>query len=1038
MILRVTRTIMFAGAAAAVVAGCTTVTPAARLTSFSLGRNTTGEACVASRDWHDPAVPDAFARSYAITCQNVAASRPLGALRVVDRTPAALAAIEAGVDCAAPVPAKLAGEPAKARRCFNRTLGTETVRIDLDRRDSLITGEATPGLVAQLEEGLAIVAGIRASNPDLTRTVTATVDPALLPARPGAEATSLAAGDTPLDAAGLNQGISLNHKGLYVDASRVLNDAISRLPTGAPPAVRAELLLEAGLADSNIRFSEAARTHFADAERVFAESPGTLTPFLAYKRDTYLALDALNRHDFDNAIAILDRIVSAPAAADQPLRDPATLRLLNQSRAPRADAASALAVPNAGDLARLALDAEAHYARSVALLSRGNEAGSSAALDLATKSFRPLANERIDQSQLLWLGARIDRQRGRLLARSGRYGEALTFFDRAIDALRRGALANAGTGNEPAIAEANLERAAVFARSGAPRGEVRATFAQAVNALIDGGATSLGASIGMEDYLDLLVAEAGKSPQPDTYDSFFRAVQASGEPAVARQLTQLQTVVTADPALGKVVRERADLEREITRLRYALAGRVSGDTTPRADLEQARGAAEQRLIVIDAQLAGDARYRTVEERPASLAEVRAALAPGEGFLKLAALNRRIYGIYVTADQAFIYHVAGSDAAKQAVDALATRVRTSIDGDLAVGKLVPFDDAAAYALYRLVTGPASEMVAKARAIVVDPAGPLERLPIGALVTSYDRSVVRDNQFDFSQTAFLARNTTVSNALSPRSFLVARALPASRAPKAFLGLGEHTPPPVETVPAVAREIDVGFGCSVDYGRLANLSRALKPVSRRELGIAAAALDDQGAPMMIDAAFSDTGIKARDDLAQFEVLHFATHGLEEGVWGCTKSPPALVTSFGDATSDGLLSFSEIAGLRLDANLVVLSACDTASGVRDEGLARQSGQEESGATLEGLVRAFLTANARAVLATYWQVSAEQESDEFVRAFYANARTGTMGNALQVAQRTLIDQPTYSHPFYWAAYFLVGDSNKPMLSPAPARVAQR
>ena len=125
---------------------------------------------------------------------------------------------------------------------------------------------------------------------------------------------------------------------------------------------------------------------------------------------------------------------------------------------------------------------------------------------------------------------------------------------------------------------------------------------------------------------------------------------------------------------------------------------------------------------------------------------------------------------------------------------------------------------------------------------------------------------------------------------------------------------------------------------------------------------------------------------------MLHFATHGLEEGQWGCAKSPPALVTSFGDENSDGLLSFSEIANLRLNANLVVLSACDTASGVRDEALARASGQEEAGSTLEGLVRAFLTANARAVLATYWQVSAEQESEDFIRTFYATARGATIG----------------------------------------------
>ena len=115
---------------------------------------------------------------------------------------------------------------------------------------------------------------------------------------------------------------------------------------------------------------------------------------------------------------------------------------------------------------------------------------------------------------------------------------------------------------------------------------------------------------------------------------------------------------------------------------------------------------------------------------------------------------------------------------------------------------------------------------------------------------------------------------------------------------------------------------------------------------------------------------------------------------------------------------------------------ACDTAAGVRDEALARSAGQEEAGATLDGLVRAFLAANARAVMATYWQVSAEKESDEFIRAFYTRARTGTLGQAMQAAQQALIAQPTYSHPFYWAPYFLVGDSSKTALSATPSSPA--
>lgn len=1001
--------------------------------TISLGRTAGGEPCVASRAWRDPGVPDPFARAYSITCRGVSASRAIGSIRIVPATAAATKPIDALLDCDAPRAMTVGAGPAQVRRCFDRQLATATVRIDRRIGDTILIGSATPAMLAQLEEALAILGGEKRPSADVTRTVTATIDlGTIAPEAVAPPPVEAAAGFSP--AAALAEGISLNHKGQHVDASRVLNDALSRLPAGANPATRAELLIEAGLADSNIRFPDAAEEHFKQADAVLAESPGAQTPFLVRKRDAYRALDLINRHEFREAIALLDRQARAEVAAAQPLMDPAVLRQLNQARTPAGDVVSAIAVPDTGELAQLVLDAQAHWARSIALLSLGDEAGARAAIELAARRYRPLENERIDRSQILWLGAKIDRQRARLLARGGQTGQALTAFDDALGDMRRGAVATAGTGAEPSIAQAQLERAAIFAGSGASHAAIRDEYARAIDAMIDSGGDALASSNGMEAYLDLLVEEAAGTPRADTFARFFRAVQATGEPSVARQVNQLQSVVTEDPALGALVRERADLEREVTRLRYAIAAGPDADIVEvdEDELQRARTAAEQRLFVVDAQLAQNPRFQTVDDRPATLDEIRAALKPGEAFLKIATLNRRLYGMVVTGDRMFAYAIAPDAASKAAVGALAENVRRSIDGRLGDGKLVPFDDAAAYALYRLIAGPAEAVLGAAPGLVVDPSGPLEHLPIGVLVTRYDRDAVRASPFDFSQTAFLAGQATISTALSPRSFLAARARPRSLATRPFLGFGQHVPP-LAIAATTGRMVKVGYSCSVDFGRLSSLSQAFKPISERELTVAATALGVSGAPFITGAAFTDTALDARADLADYEVLHFATHGLEEGQWGCAMSPPALVTSFGDTASDGLLSFSEIAGMKLDANLVVLSACDTASGVRDEALARQSGQEEAGSTLEGLVRAFLTANARAVLATYWQVSAERESEEFMRVFYDSGRTKTIGAALQDAQRDLMAQPDYSHPFYWAPYFLVGDSSKSMLTPRAA-----
>lgn len=1022
--------------------------------TISLGRSAAGEPCAATRDWHDPAVPDPFARSYALTCRGVAASRPVGAIRIVSARPEAMRPIERTLDCGPPQAVIVAKRAAQARRCYDRQLSTRTIRLDLPFDREVLIADAAPALLGELEEGVAILTGAKPASADSARAVVASFDPASLKPAPG-EADPAGNGGTAtvidglasLDASNFNpaaalaDGVSLNHKGLNVEASRVLNDALSRITPASDPAVHAELLLEAGLADSNIHFAEAASDHFAQAEALMKDHASARSSLLQRKHDSYLALDAISRRQFTQALAMLDRLARAPASAEQPLQDPATLRLLNQPRSTAGSAVSSIAVPNTADLTRVVLDVQVAWARSVALASLGDAAGAMTAIDAAAAAYRPLATERISRAEILWLGARIERQRGRLLARRGQIGPALASFDRAVDDLRRGALASGGTGGEPAIAEAQLERASLFARSGARRDEIRDDYARAIDALIASSDNPLGAASGMEDYLDLLVAEASDHPRPDTFERFFRAIQATGEPAVARQLSQLQNVVGTDPELAAAVRERATLEREITRLRYTITAAEAGQPSA-SDLEKARNAAEQRLLAINAVLARNPRFRAVDERPATLAELTAALRPGEAYLKLAETGRRIYGMIVSADATHVYAVAPTIEAREAVDRLAGDVRSSIDGRLGSGELVPFDDAGAYALFRLIGGPASAALAQARALVVDPSGPLERLPLGVLVTRYDRNAQRPSAFDFSQTAFLAATTTISTALSPRSFLVARALPPSRARHAFLGLGEHVPPPEGTGDG-ARMVQVGYGCEVRYDQLTALSRQIGPISRSELTIAADALGDPGAPMMTDASFSDTGVEERSDLSQYEVLHFATHGLQEGQWGCAKSPPALVTSFGTGASDGLLSFSEIAGLRLDANLVVLSACDTASGISGEDVARLAGQEEAGSTLQGLVRAFLTANARAVLATYWQVSAEKDNQEFIRAFYTSARDKPIGAALQDAQRDLMGQPTFSHPFYWAPYFVVGDSTKTALTTAPTtvlpqRVAQR
>src|SRR6185503_8542011 len=194
--------------------------------------------------------------------------------------------------------------------------------------------------------------------------------------------------------------------------------------------------------------------------------------------------------------------------------------------------------------------------------------------------------------------------------------------------------------------------------------------------------------------------------------------------------------------------------------------------------------------------------------------------------------------------------------------------------------------------------------------------------------------------------------------------------------------------------------------------------------------------GTEIVTGEDFTDTRIMDQPDLNQFRILHFATHGLVTGPREECPAQPALLTSFGGQGSDGLLTFSEIYDLRLDADLIILSACDTA------GHGSQAGAEAAGVTgegdfsLDGLVRAFVGAGSRIVVGSHWPVPVDFDATQRLISglFLAPPGTGTAA-ALRRAQRELMDNADTSHPYYWSGFAVVGDGAVPVIrtSSAPA-----
>jgi CHAT domain-containing protein len=1012
---------------------------------FAAGRDSSGERCTANRRYNDPAFGGQFGRAYLLSCGGATASRPLA---VVSAARASETKPEDEAACGAASPVTVAGIGAvEARRCNDAVLGTATVTIRFTRGGTIYRGAATPSVAGPMELALKALAGVMPSD----GTTPATIAVEAL-ASPPALADD-ARGDRAFDAEiALFEGIAYNRQGLYVEASRVLNDALSRLPAETGPAVRVGLSLEVGLADSNIRFTGAADDHFNRAQKILADNPTIdSTGFLERKRAVYRALDRLNRRDWAGAIRELDVKLGGDGTL---LQNGALLAELNRAP-PGGGATAAVAGTSAVERSQFVLDAQRYWAASVAYLAQGGPDAaklSQAALNGARDNMTRLLANNIDPAQLLWLIARIERQGARIAANgpatdAAGISLAVARLDCALATLE-GTVPSSATAQacviqiDPAsrarlvrerltstglgAGEIQMQRAGLLRRQGRPTAEVLAAYDEAMSGVIASNRRGGNIPDGMEDYLDLLAQDAEANRASPSADRFFVAIQAIGEAASARQIAQLQSVVGTGGTTAAKVRERADLGRQVTSLRYAIG--AATDQAERTRLETERAAREQDLIRIDADLAADPRFSPVDDRPATLGEVQAALLPDEVYLKLARVRARDFAIVIGKDRVQAYSMTAS---AQVLNALSATVRDSIREE--AGTQLPFFRvAAARALFQIIAGPAEARLLAAKAIVIDPAGPLTNLPLGVLVadqasvTSYEETRTRDPN-DYSKVAFLAGRTQISNALSPRSFLVSRALTPSIAPHPFIGFAEHAAPPAARL-ASDEVISLGLGCPIGVAEIGRVFTANKPISAAKLTEATRALGVPNAPRMIDEAFTDTAVMARTDLDQYEILHFATHGLPETQIGCADIPPSLVTTMGEGRSDGFLSFDEIAGLRLDANLVVLAACETSGGV-SAGIARRSGQEEEGKSLEGLVRAFLTARARAVMATFWKVSVEEESDALFRSFYSHGRSETIGDALRDAQRSLIEQPRYSHPYYWGAYFVVGDASKTMLT---------
>lgn len=400
------------------------------------------------------------------------------------------------------------------------------------------------------------------------------------------------------------------------------------------------------------------------------------------------------------------------------------------------------------------------------------------------------------------------------------------------------------------------------------------------------------------------------------------------------------------------------------------------------------------------------------QQPLSLMELRRRelLRPNEALILLtpgdtrfpAAQHRGIVMVVTREDQAWAELPLEPDA----LDGEITRLREQLDRPTG-----PFDASVSRRLYRtLFVNPAISRLAGAKTDwIIVPQGRLMSLPFSALATGkvLPRGIDRP-------TGWLGQDRALSILPDVESLQLLRGASekTSLATRPFIGIGD---------PAFTGVLPVEIGKAYFRDAQSDLTslRGLAPLkgARAELQALAGLLGATSEDLYLGPDANERRLRdlnAGGHLGQARVIALATHGLIAGDLGGALAEPALALTppdDPDPMDDGLLTASEAASLRLNADWVILSACNTAVGGR--------GNAEG---LSGLAQGFFHAGARSLLVSHWRLrddAAVQLTNLTVR--HAAGANVPKAEALRLSMRQVASSPGMQHPNAWAAFFMVG-----------------
>ena len=1016
---------------------------------FPLGQSATGAVCEATQEFDDPAIQLRGARAWSIHCRGYTAI--FGRLYAFERDGAKSIASDsvwhAGLGdrakCAAEQSASIAGlNNVKRAACQSVPGGVAYSVYTIENGDSAAVAEGFQPLTDLIEAGLKIV------------TDAAPVPESALQTQPGGEYGVRQGGETAsftaaVDAAQqttdwLKNRAHVENQGfLFEDAERDFRSLAAAGGLVGKDRVIAEL---------NVALNVSNQGRFAEADKLFEDAAKTESevhdPVVDALTLNYEALHLLNQRKFadaektaEEAIAARDRIdpeIEARASAAkldyQQSGNEMEISPLLAEQLNERENATGFQVTRLTPTEKLRIqNAQAEFVVGVSKIERGQgEAGRQAleAVNTVLEDPRLARSGAFLHAETLGALGRLDLTEKKLDTAEDEFVASIRVFENERNLVASPAQATLYLGlGQSEVATGQADKALQDYKTGFE------LFRESHRPLGD-------AKNAAGPFFDLLIDRIAKDPAHarEDEDEFFNVTQIVVGQATAQTLAQLSARVSAGDARSSLLaRQLDDTQRQIAIKVAEIKREQDAGANPQADQTELAALDKEAETLEQQLLTANPRYGQVIEEAATLDKMQAALGPGEIYVKTVALADKGFGIAITHDSVNVYAIPLSR--NDVIDRV-KKLRLPFDGEY----VTRFDVPLAHALYAAVFGPVADKVKAARHLIYEPDSLMVSLPAAVFVTddasvaSYNKLKAQDpnGRLDlnlYENTAWLGRNVDISLAVSATAFLQTRAIKPSKANEPFLAFGDPVTKGGEANryallvdkndPATAAHCEKlrELWATKGPGALEGIAETIRTVGQ----------DYSAAPsdMILGQSFTDQSVLDRKDLAHYRVVFFGTHAVLPSNNACLPEA-VLVTSLGGKDSDGFLDESEILRLNMDADMVVLAACDTGGQGATE--TDRTGLTGSGDELSGLARDFIYAGARTLVVSQWQVDSAATSAMMSRLFGAGSTT--QADALRKAELALMDHKETAHPYYWAGFTLVGDGARALPGPAHTAVA--